>query len=186
MKIVKTSIPQCFIIYPQIITDQRGSFAKVFHKDTFEKHNLETNYAEQYFSHSHKRVLRGMHFQLPPVEHAKLVYCIYGEVLDVVVDLRKGSPIFKKYQVFELDDQKQHALYIPPGLAHGFLTLSEKAIMVYNVSTVYAPEHDTGIKWDSIDFAWPVESPVISERDQKFAQLADFDSPFRYIQEGAG
>ncbi|MCL0041601.1 dTDP-4-dehydrorhamnose 3,5-epimerase [Peptococcaceae bacterium] len=185
MQIEKTNLPQCFVIHPRVMIDQRGSFAKVFHKDTFEAHNLETNYTEQYFSHSHKGVLRGMHFQLPPMEHAKLVYCIYGKVLDVVVDLRKGSPAFKKHQAFELDDQKQNALYIPPGLAHGFLTLSEKAIMVYNVSTVYSPEHDSGIKWDSIGFSWPVESPIISARDQKFVQLADFDSPFQYIQEGA-
>ncbi|MGF1495720.1 MAG: dTDP-4-dehydrorhamnose 3,5-epimerase [Elainellaceae cyanobacterium] len=180
MEIQKTPIPGCYEIHPKIFRDDRGSFVKTFHQEVFTSHGLNTTFAEEYYSVSHKNVLRGMHFQLPPMDHTKLVYCVLGKVLDVVVDLRVGSPTYGKCQQFELSADKANLVYIPPGLAHGFYVTSEIAIMMYKVSTVYAPDLDAGIRWDSIAFSWSNENPIISQRDQNFQSFAEFNSPFQY------
>jgi dTDP-4-dehydrorhamnose 3,5-epimerase len=179
MNIVETQIPGCFEIQPKIITDGRGSFVKTFHQELFAQHGLETHWAEEYLSVSKKGVLRGMHFQLPPHAHAKLVYCIDGEVMDVLVDLRKGSPVYGKAVTFNLSAGKNNILYIPIGVAHGFYTLSEKAIMVYKTSTVHSAESDAGILWNSFDI-WTDSNPIISERDNKHISFSNFASPFTF------
>ncbi len=168
----------CFEIQPKIFKDQRGTFVKTFHVDLFAQHGLNTEWKEEYYSVSHNGVLRGLHFQLPPHDHEKLVYCPSGSVLDAVVDLRKGSPTFAHHALITLSADKANMIYIPRGLAHGFYTLSESATVMYKVATVYAPEHDTGIRWDSAGIPWPSNNPVISDRDSKFIRLDDFKSPF--------
>ncbi|WP_291299520.1 dTDP-4-dehydrorhamnose 3,5-epimerase [Desulfosporosinus sp. BICA1-9] len=168
-----------FEITPRLLTDERGAFIKTYHEDFFKEKGLEFDLAEQYFSTSKKGVIRGMHFQLPPHDHAKLVYCITGSVLDVLVDLRKGSPTFGQYDRFELTADKHNILYIPVGLAHGFCALTD-ATMLYNVSTTYHKEEDTGIRWDSFGLDWKVENPVLSGRDISFQCLHEFKSPFVY------
>jgi dTDP-4-dehydrorhamnose 3,5-epimerase len=178
MEIKETKIPGCYEIQPKILEDERGSFVKVFHEDIFQKNQLETNFAEEYYSTSKQAVLRGLHFQLPPHEHVKMVYCVSGEVLDLVVDLRVGSPTYKQFTTFTLSSSKGNFVYIPKGLAHGFYVLSEQAIMIYKVSTVYSPEHDTGILWNSVGFTWPSANPIISQRDQSFITCSEFNSPF--------
>ncbi len=178
MKIIKTIIPGCFEIVPNIFKDERGLFVKTFHQDIFEENRLNIQWAEEYYSISRQGVLRGLHFQLPPHDHVKLVYCLYGEVFDAVVDLRKGSPTFGKYAIFRLNADQANMLYIPSGLAHGFYTLTETATMMYKVSTVYAPEHDTGILWNSANIPWPDTNPIISARDRGFIPLKSFQSPF--------
>lgn len=171
----KTSIEGCYILEPKIFKDNRGTFIKTFHRNIFEQNNLETNFKEEYYSVSPKGVLRGMHFQTPPHDHVKLVYCVAGKVLDAVIDLRVSSSTYGKFELFSLDGNNSNMLYIPKGLAHGFYVESESAIMMYKVSTVYHPENDTGIRWDSVGIPWPDVKPIISERDLSFKPLDQLD-----------
>ena len=158
----------------------RGRFVKIFHEPSYTALGLETNFAEEYYSVSHKNVIRGLHFQVPPMDHVKMVYCLEGHALDVVLDLRVGSPTYGQFEVFELNSSNSNSIYIPKGMAHGFCALSENTIMVYKVSTVYSPAHDAGILWNSADIPWPTSDAVLSERDQSFPTLAQFKSPFCY------
>lgn len=175
-----TQLTGCFELQPKPFEDARGRFVKVFHTQAFTAHGLETNFAEEYYSVSNKNVIRGMHFQMPPMEHVKVVYCVQGAVLDVVVDLRVGSPTYGQTTMLELSAAKANSLYIPKGMAHGFCSLSDHSIMVYKVSTVYAPAQDAGILWDSVGVSWPTTQAILSARDQTFAPLVQFVSPFRY------
>jgi dTDP-4-dehydrorhamnose 3,5-epimerase len=121
--------------------------------------------------------LRGMHFQLPPAAHDKLVYCPVGKVLDVVLDLRSSAKR-GRFISRELNASNREMLFIPRGCAHGFVALEDESMMVYQTSTVHSPAHDAGVLWNSFGFAWPVANPILSERDQKFPALRDFKSPF--------
>lgn len=180
MKIIPTAISGCFQLAPNILSDARGSFVKVFHEDVFRQHGLATDYAEEFYSLSRRGVLRGLHFQSPPKDQAKLVYCPQGKVLDAALDLRLGSPTYGAHITLELSGENGHMLYLPPGLAHGFYTLSEEALMVYKVTSTYAPECDSGVLWNSAGIAWPDAAPVLSARDHLFQPLAEFASPFTY------
>ncbi len=175
-----STIKGCFELQPKVFEDTRGRFVKVFHELGYAEQGLETHFAEEYYSISNKNVIRGMHFQLPPMDHVKVVYCVQGEVMDVVVDLRIGSPTYGQYAIFELSAAKANSIYIPKGMAHGFCVLSELAIMVYKVSTIYSPEHDAGISWDSMGISWPTMNANLSLRDHNFPKFAQFDSPFKY------
>ena len=175
-----SKIPDCYELQPKIFEDERGSFVKTFYEDVFQSHNLETHFPEEYYSVSVKNVLRGLHFQLPPQEHTKMVYCVEGEVLDVVVDLRLNSPTHGQFTTFDVSAKKANIIYIPPGLAHGFYVKSDRAIMMYKVSTVYSPNEDTGILWNSLPIPWGSDNPIISQRDQSFISFDDFKSPFLY------
>lgn len=166
------------VVHPTVRTDDRGSFTKLLHAPTFEAAGLNTRFPEQYVSLSHRGVLRGLHFQTPPHDHAKLVYCLSGRVLDVAVDLRRASPTYGRSFGVELDGARQTGVYFPRGFAHGFLTLSDEALLAYAVETVHAPEHDAGVRWDSVGFDWPTRAPLTSERDRGFPPLAAFVSPF--------
>jgi len=173
-------IPRCYEIQPRVFEDARGRFVKVFHQDEFKKHGLETRFPEEYYSRSKRDVIRGMHCQAPPSDHVKLVYCVHGEVQDVVLDLRKGSPTYGLAEAFTLSAERGNCMYIPKGLAHGFCVTSDSAILVYKVSTVYDAQNDTGVLWSSFGFNWATSHPVISDRDASFKSLAEFDSPFVY------
>jgi dTDP-4-dehydrorhamnose 3,5-epimerase len=181
MRILDTSIPGCYELFPDVLQDERGFFVKTFHKDVFADHCLTTQFAEEYYTYSKQGVLRGLHFQVPPMHHVKLVYCVDGSVLDAVVDLRIGSPTFGKYATFELSRQKANIIYLPAGLAHGFYVLSSSAVLLYKVSTVYSPTHDSGILWNSAGIPWPNTNPIISKRDSGFMSLDKFKSPFDFI-----
>lgn len=185
-EILPSLLPGCIELRPRIVSDIRGRFVKTFHKQAFEEIGLNTDWTEEYYSVSIKNVLRGLHFQLPPYDHEKLVYCTSGTVFDVVLDLREDSPTFRCYAAFNLDAEKSNIIYIPKGMAHGFLTLSETAVMMYKVSTVYTPEYDTGILWNSAGIPWPVVEPILSERDKKFPLLKNFCSPFVYLENAGG
>ncbi|MYM90040.1 dTDP-4-dehydrorhamnose 3,5-epimerase [Rugamonas sp. FT82W] len=180
MNIIPTEIPGCFQIIPDVRRDERGSFVKVFHEEIFRQHGLATDFAEEYYSASRRGVVRGLHFQTPPHEHAKLVYCVQGAVLDAAVDLRRGSPAYGRHITLELSAENGHMLYLPAGLAHGFCSLGEPSLMVYKVTTTYAPNNDSGLLWNSAGIPWPVQDPIMSPRDRQFATLAEFDSPFVY------
>jgi dTDP-4-dehydrorhamnose 3,5-epimerase len=180
LQLIETKIPGCFELQTLNISDNRGCFVKTFHAAQFESLGLRTDWAEQYYSLSQPGVLRGLHFHLPPNDHAKLVYCVAGRVLDVAVDLRKGSPTFGEHISLELSARRANMLYLPAGLAHGFSTYDEQATMVYNVTSVYYPESDAGIHWSSISEKWPISEPLVSERDRQFPSLREFQSPFFY------
>lgn len=181
----ESGIYGCFELQPKVFRDERGVFVKTFHEDHFAEMGLQTKWAEEYYSISRKGVLRGLHFQLPPHDHEKLVYCAAGEVLDVVVDLRKGSPTYGQCARFALNSKTANMVYIPRGLAHGFFTLSDTATMIYKVSTVYAPDHDAGILWNSVDVSWPSTHPTLSQRDSELTPLSSFVSAFLFKAEFA-
>jgi len=182
MRLLETNIPGCYEILPEVLKDERGLFVKTFHQNFFAENGLETHFAEEYYSYSRNDVLRGLHFQLPPYDHTKLVYCVSGEVMDAVVDLRMGSPTYGKFKVVTMRSEKANMIYIPPGLAHGFYVKSSNAILMYKVTTVYSPNHDAGILWNSAEIPWPINTPIISKRDSEFVTFANFKSPF-YFQE---
>ncbi len=180
MNVKETIIPCCFEIHPDVIKDERGTFVKTFHQDIFDKHGLNTDFAEEYYSYSKKGVLRGFHFQIPPHDHVKIVYCVSGTVMDAIIDLRKGSPTCGQHAVFELTGERANALYLEKGIAHAFYTMSDFAIVMYKVTTVHAPAHDAGILWNSAGVPWPDDMPVLSERDKSFPPLSRVKSPFIY------
>jgi dTDP-4-dehydrorhamnose 3,5-epimerase len=180
IQIRPTAILGCLELIPEVKPDARGRFFKTFHSDVFAAHGLETNFLEEYFSWSKAGVIRGMHFQTPPYEHTKIVSCLVGSVKDVVVDLRKGSPTFGQTTQLTLSAEKANMLYVPAGLAHGFGVLDGEALMHYKVSSLYAPENDAGIRWDSLGIDWGIKNPILSERDQGFKSLEIYGSPFRY------
>lgn len=162
---------------PLVSRDRRGIFIKTMVAEEFSRHDLPTHYAEQYYSVSTRNVLRGLHFQLPPHHHDKFVTCLEGDVLDVVVDLRKG-PAYGRHDAFNLSGASGDGVFIPAGCAHGFFVRSEHAVVLYNVTTAYAPEHDAGIRWDSAGIAWPVAAPILSVRDAELPPLGALKSPF--------
>jgi dTDP-4-dehydrorhamnose 3,5-epimerase len=180
-----TGIPGCFEIQPRVLGDCRGRFVKIFHREAFAALGLETELVEEYFTESRRGVIRGLHFQTPPMDHIKVVFCVSGCVRDAVVDLRRGSPSFGCYELFELNAETANMVYIPKGLAHGFCTLSSSATLVYKTSTVYSPEHDAGVLWNSAGIPWSVTDPVLSDRDGSHPPLARYRSPFIYEQMAA-
>lgn len=158
--------------------DVRGSFVKTFHESSLAAHGITFTLRESYFSLSKKDVIRGMHFQLPPHQHSKIVFCPQGAIMDVIVDLRKDSPTYTQHYATELSAENHKAYYIPEGFAHGFKSLTEDAMTYYLVSSEYSQQHDTGIRYDSIGFDWGVIAPVLSARDLSFLGMGDFESVF--------
>lgn len=158
--------------------DNRGLFVKTFHDTTLKAEGINFELRESYFSISKKNVIRGMHFQTPPYHHSKLVFCPQGAILDVIVDLRKGSPTYGKYYAHELSQKNHKAYYIPEGFAHGFKALTDDAMTYYLVSSEHNKAHDTGIRYDSFGMDWGADEHIISDRDLSFSGLDKFDSPF--------
>ncbi len=181
MQLDETGIPGCVAVRPRVFRDLRGAFVKTFHEPSFEAAGLRTDWREGIYSVSARGVIRGMHFQLPPADHAKLVYCVSGRVVDVIVDLRRGSPTYGEHRCVELDSEQGTGVYVPSGCAHGFVALSEGATVRYDVTSVHSPEHDAGIAWDSFGFDWPIADPILSDRDRQQPRLDQFDSPFRFF-----
>ena len=177
MEILKELLPGCLLIQPKKILDHRGWFVKTYQKDLFNVLGLNMEIREEFFSISNKNVLRGMHFQLPPHDHDKLVYCIRGAVLDVVLDLRV-SMNYGQVASTRLSAESGHVIYIPKGFAHGFLSLEDDTVLIYKTTTVHAQEYDAGIRWDSLGFDWGIKQPVLSLRDAQHLEFSKFDSPF--------
>jgi dTDP-4-dehydrorhamnose 3,5-epimerase len=175
-----TSIPGCLEIRPRIHKDHRGHLIKVFQKEAFREMGLCTDFSEDFYSVSRHGVLRGLHFQAPPADHVKLVYCVDGVIQDAVLDLRCDSPTFRRHALVRLSAEEGNMLYIPRGLAHGFCTLSETAIVAYKTSSSHSSEHDRGVLWNSAGIPWAEKSPQVSERDRTLPPLESFQSPFTY------
>ncbi|WP_166243654.1 dTDP-4-dehydrorhamnose 3,5-epimerase [Paenibacillus turpanensis] len=178
MEFLPTIFEGCYLIRPKSSNDARGQFVKTFHHYEFNHHGIDFQLREQFYSISHKNVLRGLHFQIPPCQHLKLVSCIQGKILDVVVDLRRGTSTYGQHQLFELSGENKEMLLIPIGFAHGFLSLEDNSVMLYNVSSEYSRDHDKGIHWRTAGIDWPADNPIVSERDEGFPALKDFESPF--------
>ena len=185
MNVTKTEIDGAFIIEPKVFRDSRGYFFEFFNSKEFtEKTGLDVTFVQDNESLSSYGVLRGLHFQLPPFSQAKLLRCVLGRVLDVIVDIRKGSPTFGKYVMYELSEENLRMLFIPKGMAHGFCVLSDKALFQYKCDEFYHPEAENGIAWNDPDIAiqWPIpiKDIILSERDKHHPYLKDFRSLFYY------
>jgi len=182
MKFIKTDIPEILIIEPKVFGDTRGYFLESFNKKAFEENIGKVNFVQDNESKSSRGVLRGLHFQTPPFTQAKLVRCIEGEVLDVAVDIRRGSPTFGKHVMVKLTGENKRQLFVPRGFAHGFAVLSDNAIFAYKVDNAYAPEFDAGLRWNDpkLNIEWGINEDEIfvSEKDLKLPFLSEIKSPF--------
>lgn len=180
MKITKTAIPGCLKLALPRHADDRGSFTKTFQRSVFRDAGLPGEFVEQFHSQSTAGVIRGLHFQEPPYELAKLVTCFDGFIHDVIVDLRVGSPTFGEHVALDLSGDSGEAIFAPVGCAHGFFARTD-SIVGYWQTAEYAPSADTGIRWDSAGIAWPESAaPVVSARDRGLPALSSYDSPFRF------
>ncbi len=168
-----TDIPDVQIITPDCFEDERGFFMESYKKSVFFAHNIKEEFVQDNHSFSKKGVLRGLHYQSPPYAQGKLVRCIVGNIFDVAVDIRRDSVTFKKWIGVELSSENNRMLYIPPGFAHGYLTLSAEAHVLYKTSAEYAPELDSGIIWNDPEIAikWPAKEAVLSNKDAKLPSL---------------
>ena len=180
MQLIDEPLPGVKVLRPFVFEDARGNFVKPFHEGQLAEHGIAMTVREEFFSTSAKDVLRGMHFQVPPHAHQKLIYCIYGRVLDVLLDLRKSSPTFGRSIGIELSAVNRHVVHIPVGFAHGFLSLENESCMVYKTDAVHSVGHDEGLLWDSIGFDWPIcgLNPIISSRDLDHPVMQGLSSPF--------
>ena len=172
------SLKGAYLITLPTSQDARGTFVKTFHESNMAEQGIKFTLRESYYSFSKKDVIRGMHFQLQPHDHSKFVFCPTGAIMDVIVDLRKGSPTYRQYCTNILSAENHKALYIPEGFAHGFKSLADDSMTYYLLSTEYNKEHDTGVRYDSIGLDWGVAQPTISDRDRSFVGLGEFESPF--------
>ena len=184
MEVIKTDIEGVVIIEPRVFKDARGYFFESFSQREFEEKVRKINFVQDNESMSSYGVMRGLHFQRPPFTQSKLVRCVKGAVLDVAVDIRKGSPTYGKHVAVELTEENHRMIFIPRGFAHGFAVLSETAVFQYKCDNFYAPQADDGLSiMDGdlgIDWMIPTENAILSEKDTKHALLKDFDSPFDY------
>lgn len=187
LNVIKTAIPGVVIIEPKVFGDARGYFFESFSERDFNEaitpilgHGIK--FVQDNESMSSYGVMRGLHFQTMPYTQSKLVRCVKGAVLDVAVDIRKGSPTYGQHVAVELTEDNHRQFFVPRGFAHGFAVLSETAVFQYKCDNYYAPANDGGIsiKDDSLGIDWriPTESALLSEKDTKHALLKDFDSPF--------
>ena len=184
MKFIKTKISDVFIIEPSVFGDDRGYFLESFNLEKFEENMFPIKFVQDNESMSSRGVLRGLHFQKPPYAQAKLVRCIEGCVMDVAVDIRKGSPTYGKHVSVELSGENKKQLFVPRGFAHGFSVLSENAVFAYKVDNRYAPESDSGIRYDdkelNINWGLKEEDVQLSFKDKELESFKNLDSPFKF------
>jgi len=178
MNIYELEIQGCYLVESDKFEDHRGSFSKTYHREIYNKFGIFCDFAEEFYSFSHKNVIRGMHFQLPPADHDKLVYCPSGAVKDVFLDIRKSSKTYGQFMSIELTADNRRILFLPKGIAHGFQSLVDNSLMVYKTTTVHFPSLDSGIRWDSFGFDWGIEDPIMSIKDKNLLKFDEFDSPF--------
>jgi len=185
MEFIAQSIPEVVLIKPKVFGDERGYFVETFRQDEFEEAiGYPVSFCQDNESKSSKGVLRGLHFQLPPFSQSKLVRVIEGKVLDVAVDIRKGSPTYGQFVMAELSSENKHQLFVPRGFAHGFVVLSDSAIFSYKVDNYYVPEYDRGLAFDdqSININWqlPKAALKLSDKDLKQPCLLNLEAVFEY------
>lgn len=180
MEIIHCAIEGLIELQPRVYHDPRGYFLESFNREVFEKAGLPTEFVQDNQSLSSAGVLRGLHFQAPPFAQGKLVRVITGKALDVVVDIRRSSPTYGKHHKVLLDASLQNMFYIPPGFAHGFLTLEDQTIFAYKCTNLYHKASEGGLLWNDTDLniEWGVKNPLVSEKDILQPTLKDFISPF--------
>jgi len=178
----KLSIPEVILVETQSFSDNRGFFLENFKASPFFSNGINTKFVQDNFSHSIKGVLRGLHYQKIPKAQSKLVTALRGEIFDVAVDIRENSPTFGKWVGEILSDKNHKSLYIPEGFAHGFCVLSDEADVFYKTSNEYSPEHEAGIIWNDpeINILWPIDEPILHEKDSKLVILKNANNNFIY------
>jgi len=178
----RLQIPAVVLIEPRAFIDERGFFMETYKYSDFAASGITCRFVQDNHSFSFRGVLRGLHYQNPPRAQGKLVRVVVGEVFDVAVDIRVGSPTYGRWVGEILSAENRHMLYIPPGFAHGFCVLSEVAEVVYKTTEEYSPEHDAGIIWNDqeIGIKWPIEHPILSPKDAALPTLTRADNGFRY------
>lgn len=182
-KKIETSLPGVYILEPQVFGDHRGYFTETYSKQAFAQIGIYDNFVQDNQSFTAKKgTLRGLHFQNDPAAQCKVVRVIRGAVLDVAVDIRKGSPNYLKWTGVELTEDNFKQFYIPRGFAHGFVTLTDDVIFAYKVDNIYSKENDRSIRFDdpSIGVDWGIDNPILSEKDANSPLLADSDCNFLY------
>lgn len=172
MKVYPTRLPEVLLIEPQVFSDPRGFFMETWQLERYRKADMPGPFVQDNVSFSTRGVLRGLHYQLKHPQ-GKLVYVLLGEVFDVAIDLRRGSPTFGRWIGEVLSGDNRRQLYLPPGFAHGFCVLSETAQLMYKCTDFYAPEDEYGLRWDDplLGIDWPVSDPVLSEKDGQYPTL---------------
>ena len=182
MEVIKTDIEGVVIIEPRVFTDSRGYFFESYSEKLYKEAGIDADFVQDNESRSTRGVMRGLHFQRPPFTQAKLVRCVRGAVLDVAVDIRKGSPTYGRHVAVELTEENRRQFFVPRGFAHGFAVLSDVAVFQYKCDNYYHPEADGGISiLDSslgIDWRMDASEALLSEKDTRHPLLSDFDSPF--------
>jgi len=178
----QTPLPGVILVTPAVFRDDRGFFEEVYRESAFREGGMADRFVQDSHSRSIKGTLRGLHYQKKPADQAKFVGALSGEIFDVAVDIRKGSPTYGKWYGHVLSEENHCMLYIPCGFAHGYTVLGDVADVVYKVTSEYSPEHDRGIVWNDTDIGieWPVEDPILSDKDHNLPRLIDADNNFRY------
>jgi dTDP-4-dehydrorhamnose 3,5-epimerase len=176
------AIPEVILIKPQLFGDARGFFMETYQYESFAANGIGMRFVQDNHSRSAKGVLRGLHYQKDPFAQGKLLKVVIGEIFDVAVDIRRGSPTFGQWVGEILSSENGRLLYVPPGFAHGFCVLSETADLIYKTTNYYKPESDRGIIWNDpqIGIAWPISEPLLSAKDIKLPSLAEADYNFSY------
>jgi len=186
MKVIATGLPGVMIIEPKVFGDPRGFFMESWNQARYEEHGLPAVFVQDNLSFSQKGVLRGLHFQNPNAQ-GKLVSVLQGEVFDVAVDIRVGSPTMGEWVGVTLSSENKRQFYIPEGFAHGFCVTSETALFAYKCTEVYQPQSEYGVSWQDPDLGiqWPIEKPLLSEKDLNYPRLSEIKTKFspRYFGE---
>jgi dTDP-4-dehydrorhamnose 3,5-epimerase len=179
-----TVIPDVMVIEPRVFSDARGFFMETYKRSEFVAQGITEVFAQCNHSKSSRGILRGLHFQNPPKAQGKLIRAIGGEIYDVAVDIRKGSPTFGQWVAVELSAESKRMLYVPAGFAHGFCVTSEDAEIQYMTTDEYAPEFEGGVIWNDpeLEIRWPIAEPMLSPRDRDWPCLREADNNFRYGQ----
>ena len=174
MRVIETALPEVLILAPKAFGDQRGFFLESYHEKRYQQAGVAARFVQDNHSRSRRGVLRGLHYQLQRPQ-GKLVWVVRGQVFDVAVDIRRGSPTFGRWFSCLLDDQEHRQLYIPPGFAHGFCVLSAEADFMYKCTDYYHPESEQGIAWNDPDLGinWPVLDVILSDKDSRYPRLAE-------------
>ena len=174
MKVITTELPGVLLIEPHVFGDQRGFFMETYHQARYQESGIPDRFVQDNHSRSRRGVLRGLHYQ-PVQPQGKLVWVARGQVFDVAVDIRRGSPTFGRWAGAVLDDSNHHQFYIPPGFAHGFCVLSEEADFFYKCTDYYHPQSEQGILWNdpAIGIDWPIQEPLLSAKDLRLPLLAE-------------
>lgn len=181
MKFTETELPDVFLIEPELISDDTGSLNEIVDLNLSGNSRCITSFVQDNTSLSTQRhTLRGMHYQRPPHAQAKLVRCVQGALMDVVVDIRLGSPHFGRSHSVELSARNRIRLFVPRGFLHGFLTLTDNTVIEYKCSDNYEPAYDGAVRWDSLGIDWGVSDPILSIKDTSATPFAEFDTPFIY------